>query len=924
MSAFIPPHKYFEEELLRHLLADPSMQRRFAILLGAGCSASSGVPLASGILNDAKAELYRAFNQIKASDAEQIEDWLNGIGKLRNSKTAYGEALEWFRPNLRLRRIFLEKYFQDKEPSPAHLAFASLIAKGVFGSIYTTNFDDLIEKAFRKIGTIRVVTHDEQAADVDLHSEIPTLFKLHGDYLFDRLANTQLECSELPKWEAEKLKLSLTEGGLIVVGYSGTDQSIMSILEQSSQNGVPLGLFWLGRKGDTPSTIVTEFISTHPNARYCPIEGFDEFITSLFIAMMPREGGAAYSLNSLSTQTQRPFVAHDGGLLKLKKDAILAIETSGCPIIIISGLPGAGKTTIAQKVVQQLKGSFFSLIEISAKNKPFNLAEVLDECRKRFGVGQVDRLDAEQIRESVINFLARNKTLMFLDNFEIISAELFDFLKSIPEPSKVLLTLRTTPPELTQALNQVVEFVHEGLTDEEMTELLNRLSNNSHELRRKFQTLDSQSIAEIIQGLRGWPQALVLFLAKLNNPTVPASEYRSLLSSSDLYTSLLEDTYTHLTQTGRIMLRCAAAFPATISIDSLSAISNYNATRVKIGIEELVERGLIISTSNSRFSFSHPIVSSFSRSKIDNSNNKNLISLARNYLTNWTNDNGGQPTSDWSNFQRLDYEFENIKVLLVDLKEHKNYTLLTSIFRNIFSYVVERGHWLYMDSVCDEILQTNVTGSLKADWLIWKSWIAFYLRGNYVESAKYAADVFELRRVGRRQLFEAHRRAALAYSFSHDFTTAAEQLEHAKSICQKSWSVNSHQHIDLSNLTGQFWLQNGSNKYNTNALQKAWRAFDQAEKLSLSRRNPNTREIGVSLIGKARVHELQGKIEEALSLARMASEHAWSIGWLRGIAESNELLSRLALKTGNYSLSTSANKLADGMFQSLGKISKMV
>ena len=114
MSEYFPPGKIIDERILIDLLADVKSNGRFGILLGAGCSLTSGVPIASGILQDTKNELYRIYNSRAAQGPGEIEEWLRKLNKLQDPRTAYGEALEWLRPNARLRRAYLEQYFLVK------------------------------------------------------------------------------------------------------------------------------------------------------------------------------------------------------------------------------------------------------------------------------------------------------------------------------------------------------------------------------------------------------------------------------------------------------------------------------------------------------------------------------------------------------------------------------------------------------------------------------------------------------------------------------------------------------------------------------------------------------------------------------------------------------------------------------------------
>ena len=154
------------------------------------------------------------------------------------------------RPTPRLRRAYLEQYLTGRAPSPAHWALAKLVQARVFRNLYTTNFDQLIEHSVGQLTSLRVVSYDEQVSGSGEFEHQPTLYKLHGDYLFDRMSNTRSELQHLGPLQAVKLQSACASGGLVIVGYSGRDRSIMEVLTASARAGIPLGLYWLTRPGE--------------------------------------------------------------------------------------------------------------------------------------------------------------------------------------------------------------------------------------------------------------------------------------------------------------------------------------------------------------------------------------------------------------------------------------------------------------------------------------------------------------------------------------------------------------------------------------------------------------------------------------------------------------------------------------------------
>ena len=100
----------------------------------------------------------------------------------------------------------------------------------------------------------------------------------------------------------------------------------------------------------------------------------------------------------------------------------LAFE--GCRLIVILGMGGIGKTSLATKVAQDVQGQFEVVIWRSLRNAP-PAEEILDDILRVFNPGAtldlVPNLD-RQIK-LLLEHLRRQRCLILLDNFEAILAE---------------------------------------------------------------------------------------------------------------------------------------------------------------------------------------------------------------------------------------------------------------------------------------------------------------------------------------------------------------------------------------------------------------------------------------------------------------------------------------------------------------------
>ena len=120
----------------------------------------------------------------------------------------------------------------------------------------------------------------------------PRVIKLHGDYRYDKLQNTTDELQTLENNLRKYFADVQSKKGLIVIGYGGNDQSIMSAFEQTlkADNPFPFGLYWCVRTGQKANENTIELIEkVHQKnkdklAAFIEIDSFDDFLYELYKA----------------------------------------------------------------------------------------------------------------------------------------------------------------------------------------------------------------------------------------------------------------------------------------------------------------------------------------------------------------------------------------------------------------------------------------------------------------------------------------------------------------------------------------------------------------------------------------------------------------------------------------------------------------
>ena len=159
--------------------------------------------------------------------------------------------------------------------------------------IWTTNFDPLIADAcaetYKTTGALTTVDLDapSRAHEAIVAERWPVEIKLHGDFRSRRLKNTP---DELRSQDADLRNVLIDcckSFVLIVVGYSGRDDSIMNSLETAIQQpgAFPGGMFWLNCGENPPvgrvGRLLLEAREKNIEGGIVPIENFDEALLDL-------------------------------------------------------------------------------------------------------------------------------------------------------------------------------------------------------------------------------------------------------------------------------------------------------------------------------------------------------------------------------------------------------------------------------------------------------------------------------------------------------------------------------------------------------------------------------------------------------------------------------------------------------------------
>lgn len=144
-----------------------------SVLWGAGASYTAGIPLASGFVEEIKKRYRPIYDAVISKE--------------------YMPLMKALPPQAR--RNLISPFIKNAAPNWTHLALAQLLKAGLVQHVFTTNFDDLLERACHAIGFDGLSVYDLAAApDFERGMEYtPALVYLHGKYSGFNLVSTETE-----------------------------------------------------------------------------------------------------------------------------------------------------------------------------------------------------------------------------------------------------------------------------------------------------------------------------------------------------------------------------------------------------------------------------------------------------------------------------------------------------------------------------------------------------------------------------------------------------------------------------------------------------------------------------------------------------------------------------------------------------------
>ena len=337
----------FVDEIYVDFINNPDTQ--YIFFLGAGCSKSSGIPLASELAK----EWYEGLRkQTTKFDKFNKKNTITNTKKLDFGKFYFPIFEELF-PTPLSQQKEIQRITNDDNVSPSlgYYVLASLMQNPQFNTIVTTNFDNLIQDALIYSGNKRalMITHQDLAKFIK-RDNTPLITKVHGDAHMHPFNNSE-DTKVIPQDLKGAIQSLFTNTKVICIGYGGNDESIADLLEGCSRIDQ---VYWLN-SSEPKNVKLSEWWKHLSGKTYINEYDFDKImnvIKSKFTIKAP-------DFNELARKLQDSY---DYAIKEEIEDIEQIDNKTALDYFIL------GNTYYAQKTFDKAVEAYQKVIEIDPKN----------------------------------------------------------------------------------------------------------------------------------------------------------------------------------------------------------------------------------------------------------------------------------------------------------------------------------------------------------------------------------------------------------------------------------------------------------------------------------------------------------------------------------------------------------------------------
>jgi hypothetical protein len=250
----------------RHMGGDNEWGRAI-VLLGAGCSMTAGIPLASGVAERATVHLAERYglgvvggNATDALRALIDADYFPSRFGAEAGGPHWGPLYTYIfsdhiKHPVEQRRFIGSLIRRDGVAlNWAHVCLGALVKERFVHTILTTNFDQLALQSVIRTGIVPVVADGLESLNrISPTPDWPQVVHLHGSMHTYELRNSQEALRETEQdrgLQVMMMSLLREASVLLVVGYAGGEEGIMALLRYAAEALPRMVVYWIAYEDD--------------------------------------------------------------------------------------------------------------------------------------------------------------------------------------------------------------------------------------------------------------------------------------------------------------------------------------------------------------------------------------------------------------------------------------------------------------------------------------------------------------------------------------------------------------------------------------------------------------------------------------------------------------------------------------------------
>jgi tetratricopeptide (TPR) repeat protein len=601
---------------------DPDLVKSFvlgeaAIFIGAGLSYGAGLPTWETLIRPLEREIDGCPANLSLPDVAQFYE-------TQHTRTA-------------LTRAVAASLRNEARPTEGHRILVKDLPVGI---IYTTNFDELLERACehwkRKYHTVTSKGGLPLAEPDTLQ-----IIKLHGD--FRNPENLVLTTDDFENYFsthsmlAQKVASDLRSKTVLFVGYSFADPDMRAILNIWLREAAPFNrkhfitlidpgkavMQDLQRRGLTPVSIESNRDATGALASWLLSlsKGVEAEKVSTSLAR-PAPSGATNNLPRADPDLLGRSADVDNVREQILKHRIVAI----------AGPSGIGKTSVAISAAHEYADragpqKFEFIVWFTARNRlgqKIWLDYVLNLVGRTVQFPVISQRGRNDIawKQDMVRTLLTRPTLLVLDNFEAMKdPALWKWLaQEVPKESRVLLTSTSPLPAALDGAH-IVEL--KGLAPQDAMQLLHRYADDSGNAHT-MPAIDEDARSRIVSATSGNPLAIKLSVGVVLGGNVTARELATRLrrlhnNVVGMFGELFTASWRVLSRDAESLMLASAIFVGIPSFSerALQQAAGQSDERFNEALAHLLRLGLIEPAEDGRYAI-HPLTRAFAVAKLKN------------------------------------------------------------------------------------------------------------------------------------------------------------------------------------------------------------------------------------------------------------------------------------------------------------------